>query len=117
MVNRKKVNSIKEEIDTFNDLDKLKNYAKGKADEFKQVALKAIESKAMMITASLPQGIGTAIIATLLQAKVIAADISDVTEKIEILAKLAQKMQELGGKLEQTASGGAGSVTGGATGA
>lgn len=94
-MSRKKVESIKKEIDTFNDVDKLKSYIAGKTAEYKDSALAAVESKAMMILAALPQGIGTAAIATALQAKVLAADISDVTEKVEILAKLAQKLQEL----------------------
>lgn len=91
----KRIQSIKEEIDSFTSLEKLKSYAEGKSSEYKDAAISAITSKAGLIIAALPQGTGAVAIATALQAKVIASDVASIAEKATILALLAQKIQEL----------------------
>lgn len=91
----KKIELIKEEIDTITDLNKLKSYAEARVNEYKDASLSSIASKAGLVIAQSPQGAGAVATAISLQAKVLMSTAADVAEKATVLALLTQKIQQL----------------------
>ena len=90
-----KIQSIKEEIDSYTDIDKLKALLEAKTNEYKTAAVSAVTSKVGLVTAALPQGAGAVATAAILQAKVAASTLISATEKATVLALLAQKIEQL----------------------
>ncbi|MCK9273163.1 hypothetical protein M0P65_06480 [Candidatus Gracilibacteria bacterium] len=101
---KQKIESIKQEIDSYNDIEKLKSFALAKADEYKEAALSEVKSKAGLIIAALPQGAGAVATAASLQVKAAASAILSIAEKATILTLLAQKIQQLTKEQEEYAS-------------
>jgi hypothetical protein len=101
MVNKKKIDSIFAQIDSYTDIDKLQAYIQATATEYAEKAAASVTSKIGLAIASAPEGAGAVATGAALTIKTATSEISDIAEKAMILAYLAQKIQALYQKEQQ----------------